>query len=97
MASFGFTNAVVFLHIGKPIRRLVSGSTDKEWFESEKMGFRSGFLGRWIHCHACFGFFSGVLLWLVFDFSYMCTVGGLSSSFFCFFVWCLLKDKAKSL
>ncbi len=67
--GFAITNAVVFLHIGHGVRRLVSGLTDEEFLlrldyssPAPLTGFRQIYLGRLIRCHACMGFWVGLLL-----------------------------------
>ncbi len=64
--GFSITNAVVFLHVFSWLRKLVCGLSDKEFHKLAHggmlSGFRGGFLGRLFHCHACMGFWIGVLL-----------------------------------
>jgi hypothetical protein len=75
LAVFGCVNALVFLHVGAPFRRLMSGSNDRVWrsniaaynnnteVQAEftlKDKFFILFLGRLAHCHACAGFWVGV-------------------------------------
>jgi hypothetical protein len=66
IVGFSITNALVFLHVFHWFRTLVSGVTDKRFeraVSNEKLkGFRNGFLGRLIRCHACMGFWVGVSL-----------------------------------
>ena len=72
---FGIVNAIVFLHVGVPLRRLFAGSSDSVWrdrIEDSKnqyiidgwtfyQKYRILVLGRLIHCHACTAFWVGWL------------------------------------
>jgi len=64
--GFSITNSIVFLHVFSWLRKLVCGLSDAKFFSLAKErklgGFRNAFLGRMFHCHACMGFWVGVLL-----------------------------------
>jgi len=68
--GFAITNTLVFLHVFHWLRVLVSGITDKRFYRAasnDKLnGFRNGYVGRLVRCHACTGFWLGVSLSLVY-------------------------------
>lgn len=69
LIGFSITNALVFLHAFHWLRIFISGMTD--WVFSlaikKRMlhGFRNAYLGRFVRCHACMGFWVGVSLSLL--------------------------------
>ena len=70
MVGFAITNSLVFLHIFEWFRRVVSGMSDAGFntlvHHKAVSGFRLGFLGRLVRCHACMGFWVGFCLSLYF-------------------------------
>lgn len=61
LAVFGLTNAIVFLHIGSPIRKILSGISDETFERLSRTpggltGARQVLFARLIRCHACAGF-----------------------------------------
>ena len=68
LAVFGLANAIVFLHVGRPVRESITGVTDEEF--RRRMGGHGGGLSSWRHsvigrmfrCHACMGFWVGIPL-----------------------------------
>ena len=68
LVGFSITNAIVFLHMFEWLRQLACGLDDfgfrKAIFRNrvKPCGFRVTFIGRLFHCHACMGFWVGVLL-----------------------------------
>ena len=74
LAVFGLTNAITFLHIGKPIREFFSGVSDDDFYERARcvsgkglQTWRHAFIGRLFRCHACMGFWVGIPLALFFQ------------------------------
>ena len=63
MLSFSITHALVYLHVFSGLRKLIVGMSDDRFtysLETQTLqGFRQQVLGRWIHCHACMGFWVG--------------------------------------
>lgn len=105
---FGVTNAISFLHVGYPLRRVICGLSDDQFYSKIKRGekinslrnFRHLYLGRLIHCHACTGFWVGLLI--SFFWNNLKITGdifnGFLSSAFCFVIWVILvKLGAKNL
>lgn len=105
LAVFGATNALVFLHVGAPFRRLLTGYEDKTWkglvMDNELIPdnplsrFRVLFLGRLAHCHACCGFWVGFIYHLAFNRFEITMIldsfqFGLASSTFCFATWVVM-------
>jgi len=69
LVRFSITNAIVFLHVFHWFRKLVSGLTDRQFYlatafkQGQRLdGFREAYLGRLVRCHACMGFWVGLLL-----------------------------------
>jgi len=68
LVGFSITNAIVFLHVFEWLRELACGVDDfnfrKAMIRRQMIpcGFRVAFVGRLFHCHACMGFWVGVLL-----------------------------------
>jgi hypothetical protein len=66
--GFSITHTVVFLHIFHWFRILISGMDDYVFNHrihgayDHLHGFRQRYLGRLVRCHACMGFWIGVVL-----------------------------------
>lgn len=64
LATFGLSISITFLHVGYPLRLLVSGMADKDFRRAVKSssfsGFRQRVLARWIRCPACVGYWVGM-------------------------------------
>ena len=74
LVGFSITNAVVFLHVFHWLRHLASGMTDREFHIAVELkrgqrleGFRNAYLGRMVRCHACMGFWVGLLLSILYS------------------------------
>ncbi len=94
LSVFGLTNAIVFLHVGKPIRELITGIVDEEFhlrLKTAKMNWRERWLGRLIHCHACSGFYCGLIIYpVIFDLNLNIITYSLSASAINFILWVIL-------
>ncbi len=103
LTTFGLTNALAFLHVGRPFRHAASGLTDAEFRTMADKGYLEGFrqcvIARMVRCHACMGFWMGCLLspayWAGPGTSPMVIIqhvshDGLAASAFCFIVWVAL-------
>lgn len=80
--GFSIVNAITFLHVFHWFRRLVSGATDRMFREvaasGEPLSLRMATVGRLVRCHACTGFWVGVLLSWVYGGFIVAYVGSLS-------------------
>jgi hypothetical protein len=99
LVSFGITNALAFLKIGHPWRRLWSGMDDNTWKQRTRLGklrgFRQNTLGNAVRCHACCSFWIGgglSLVWwpgpiLAWSRAFNAFSAGMAASAFCFVLW----------
>ena len=60
--GFSITNTVAYLHVFHWLRYAISGVSDVEFEMLKTPGFRKRFIGRLVRCHACLGFWIGILL-----------------------------------
>ena len=107
LTEFGITNVICYLHVCHWLRKLVSGVSDTEFYNSINnkqvlqrfpvwQQYRIRSAGRLFRCCSCMGFYIGSLL--AYFYSYPNPLlWGLASSGFNFIVWALIAEKAKKL
>ena len=106
LIGFSVTNSIVFLHVFAGLRDVVSGIDDTGFYAESRsgllIGFREAFIGRLFRCHACMGFWVGLVMsicfggfvcryWLVDNVFILACLDAFLLSGFNFIVWVVLR------